>query len=452
MTTSRRLTTFARVLAVAALVGGCGARTSLPAPEPKDAGDPCDAIDCEPPPAPGCVSPTTLRTLSSPGICEAGGCHYAHVDTECPAGCKDGMCNPPTGRVVVSAGSFATCAVTPSGAARCWGSNADGRLGNASVIGSVGTPVSVDGLSFDVLTVSAGDRHACAVTAAGAVMCWGADDSNQLADANLGGGPTPVAIKGLAPGVQAISAGGSETCGITATGSVQCWGANPCGWGDPNFMWDGVVPVDIDGLSSGVVAVSLGRSHTCAVAPGGAVKCCGSNAFGELGTMSTNGSAVPHGVVGFSSGAIAAAAGFSASCAVTASGGVKCWGSNLHGQLGNASTADSLVPGDVEGLSSGAVSVTIGLNHACVLTTAGGVKCWGWNFYGQLGNGHTADSFAPVDVKSLTSGVVSVSAGATHTCAVTEKGGIKCWGSNLYGELGNDSFTSSDVPVDVVNL
>ncbi len=452
MTTSTRLTTFGAMVFAAVLVSSCGARTSLPAPEKKDAGDPCDAVDCDPPPTPGCISTTTLRTLSPPGICEAGGCQYAHVDTECPAGCKDGMCNPPTGRVVVSAGSFATCAVTSTGAAKCWGSNADGRLGNASVIGSIGTPVDVDGLVADVRAVSVGDRHACAVTTAGAVKCWGADDSNQLADGNMGGGPTPVAIPGLAAGIQAISAGGSETCGITGAGGVQCWGGNPCGWGDPNSMSGGVSPFNLAGRSSGVTAVSLGRYHVCAVAAGGEVKCCGSNAFGELGTMSTIGSAVPLGVSDFLSGAIAAAAGFSASCAVTAAGGVKCWGSNLHGQLGNASTQDSLVPGDVEGLSSGAVSVTIGLNHACVLTTAGGVKCWGWNFYGQLGNDHTADSFAAVDVKGLTSGVVSVSAGATHTCAVTIKGEVKCWGSNLSGELGNDSFTSSDVPVSVVGL
>lgn len=444
-----------QMLIIAALVGGCGARSSLLTPEsepPQNEGDPCDGVVCDAPPEAGCRSPTTLRTFESPGTCIGGSCSYGHVDTVCAVGCKAGKCTPPTGRVMVSAGKFFTCAVNSAGAAKCWGSNADGKLGNTGVDGSgSGVPVQVGALFTDALAVAAGAKHACALTTAGAVKCWGADDGNQLADANTGGGPKPVAIKGLSSGVAAIAAGDSETCAVTTTGAVKCWGFNPCGYGDPNFMWDGVVPVDLPGLSSGAVAVSLGRTHTCAVGDGGAVKCCGTNAFGELGTNSTINSGVPVGVKDFASGAIATAAGFSASCAVTAAGTVKCWGSNLHGQLGNSFSGDSLAPVEVQGASS-VVSVTIGLNHACVLTTAGGVKCWGWNFYGQLGNSSTADSFVPVDVEGLTKDIVSVSAGATHTCAVTIKGAVKCWGSNLSGELGNDSATSSDVPVDVVGL
>jgi alpha-tubulin suppressor-like RCC1 family protein len=442
-----------QMLMVAALLGGCGARSSLSTPPPeKDAGDPCDGITCATPPAPGCRSETTLRTFSAPGVCVDGACSYSPIDTECPAGCADGMCTPSKGKVMVSAGKFFTCAVNSAGAAKCWGSNDDDKLGNPSVVGSTGVPVDVVGLGSDVLSVAAGWQHACGLTTAGAVKCWGAGSSNQLLNNYMGGSQVPVDIKGLSVPAVAITSGNTETCALTSSGAMLCWGSVECFTSDPQtIMWDGVTPIGAAGFASGVTALSIGSTHDCAVVAGGAMKCCGGNLFGELGTSSTKDSFVPSGVLGLSTGTVAVAAGFSSSCAVTSAGTVLCWGSNLHGQLGNSFSGDTLAPTEVKGISS-AVSVTIGLNHACALTAKGGVKCWGWNFYGQLGNHSTADSFSPADVEGLESDVVSVSAGATHTCAVTTKGEVKCWGSNLFGELGNDSSTSSDVPVDVIGL
>src|SRR5690606_25399337 len=97
-------------------------------------------------------------------------------------------------------------------------------------------------------------------------------------------------------------------------------------------------------------------------------------------------------------------------------------------------------PVDVLGLTSGVASVSAGSNHTCAVTTAGGLKCWGWDSFGQLGNDAALTSQpTPVDVLGLTSGVSSVSAGDRHTCAVTTAGGLKCWGSDNYGQLGDDA-------------
>ena len=159
----------------------------------------------------------------------------------------------------------------------------------------------------------------------------------------------------------------------------------------------------------------------------------------------------------WASGAFAVSVGSSHTCAVTASGGVKCWGFNASGQLGDGTRVDRTSPVDVAGLTSGVVAVTAGGGsdagyHTCALTEAGGVKCWGGNYYGQLGDGTEVDRTTPVDVVGLANGVATVAAGdtgginASHTCAVTMAGGVKCWGE---GYLGTGAISSSTTPVDV---
>jgi alpha-tubulin suppressor-like RCC1 family protein len=208
------------------------------------------------------------------------------------------------------------------------------------------------------------------------------------------------------------------------------------------------VPVDVVGLTSGVQAISAGSTHTCALTSTGGVKCWGSDMYGQLGNNSTLDTHVPVDVVGLTSGVQAVSASGGYTCALTAAGGVKCWGYNGNGVLGNNGTAQSNVPVDVVGLTSGVQAVS-GYDHTCALTAAGGVKCWGYNWYGQLGDNGTAESDVPVDVVGLTSGVQAVGAGNGYTCALTAAGGVKCWGYNGNGVLGNGTTTNSTVPVDV---
>ncbi len=104
---------------------------------------------------------------------------------------------------------------------------------------------------------------------------------------------------------------------------------------------------------------------------------------------------------------------------------------------------------DAFGLCCGVAAVSAGDSHTCVLTTAGGVKCWGWNSDGQLGDGGTAPSRVPVEVAGLESGAAAVTAGFRHTCALTTAGGVKCWGWNVAGQLGDGTTTDSSVPVGV---
>lgn len=141
------------------------------------------------------------------------------------------------------------------------------------------------------------------------------------------------------------------------------------------------------------------------------------------------------------SNAMAITTGGRHTCALTTSDGVKCWGDNSSGQLGDGTTTQRLTPVKVSGLTSSISAIAAGAWHTCALTTSGGAKCWGGNGEGQVGDGTTTDRSMPVDVSGLTSGVRAIASGLSHTCAVTASGGVKCWGWNRYSQLGDGTVT-----------
>ena len=349
----------------------------------------------------------------------------------------------------IATGWFHSCAVTSTGGVKCWGRNPDGQLGDGTKTDR-NTPVAVSGLASGVTAVSAGSHHTCALTTAGGVKCWGSNDAGYLGDGTNNDSNVPVDVSGLASGVTAISAGAYHTCALTTAGGVKCWGSNYSGELGDGTNNDSNVPVDVSGLASGVAAVAAGGRDTCAVTTTGGVKCWGENAFGQLGDGTNNWSNVPVDVSGLASGVAAVAAGDAHTCAVTTAGGVKCWGDNLHGKLGDGTNTPSSVPVNVSGLASGVTAITAGKFHSCALTTAGGVKCWGSNYSGGLGDGTNMDRSVPVDVSGLASGVAAIGVGNGHSCALTTAGGVKCWGLNDEGQLGDGTYMERHVPVAVL--
>ena len=248
----------------------------------------------------------------------------------------------------------------------------------------------------------------------------------------------------VGPTITAVAAGRTHGCALTIGGGVKCWGYNRNGELGDGTMNTRLFAADVSGLASGVSAIAVGGRHTCALTSVGGVKCWGVYDSDQLTGRRTM-SLVPEDVAGLTTGVMAIAAGSLHTCALTSGGGVKCWGLNLFGQLGSATMTESRFLVDVSGLASGVSAISADNLHTCALTSGGGVKCWGWNNSGQLGNGTTTNSSTPVDVSGLTSGVTAIAA----TCAVTSVGGVKCWGENAFGALGDGTRTSSSVPVDV---
>ena len=361
---------------------------------------------------------------------------------------------PLTNIAQVSGGNSHTCALTTTGGVKCWGWNESGQIGDSTTRTERPTPVDVTGLGSGVTAIATGGYFSCALTTAGGVKCWGMNVHGELGDGTTTNRSAPVDVTGLTSGVVAIAAGGSHACALTTAGGVKCWGWNEYAQLGDDTATDRLTPVDVVGLGSGTTAIAAGNNHTCALTTAGGAKCWGFNSAGQLGDNTMTDRLIPTDVAGMGSGVTAIAGGWYQTCALTSAGGVKCWGENSSGQLGDGTTTDRLTPVDVMGLGSGVTAIDTGFFYTCALTMTGGIKCWGANNHGQLGDGTGVPKSSPVGVTGLDSGMAAISlgSGSGHACALTSTGEVKCWGENGYGQLGDNTGGAKLTPVDVVGL
>jgi len=347
--------------------------------------------------------------------------------------------------------NFQTCALTSNGGAKCWGANASGQIGDGTTLQRL-SQVPVSGLSSGVVLISTGAEHTCSLTVGGGVKCSGRNADGELGDGTITQRNVPVDVNGLTSNVIHIGAGQHHTCAVTSGGAVRCWGWNVVGQLGDNTTASSSTPVNVLNLASNVTQVRGGGFHSCALTTDGGVKCWGWNFAGQLGNGTTSTSLVPVDVSGLPIGVVQISAGGDHSCAVTTGGGLKCWGLNGDGQLGDGTTTTRTTPVDVNGLTSGVTQVATGTFHTCALTIAGGVKCWGNNGSGRLGDGTSTPRTVPTNVTGLASGVAQIYAGSGHTCALMTNGGMKCWGFNTNGSVGDGTNVNKSTPVDVSGL
>lgn len=361
----------------------------------------------------------------------------------------------------IAVGNGHTCTLTADGGVVCWGNNIVGQLGDGT--GSIrNVPGKAVGLASGVRALAAGSGHTCALTTAGSVKCWGYNQYGQVGDGSRTNRHAPVDVVGLPPDIVAIAAGGEQSCALTSAGAVHCWGfvlselrctgggffsSDPirCSTAEEFFT----TPREVPGFTS-VVAISVGavetRNYTsplhtvCGVTTAGGVVCAP-----RIGSAAAD-------VAGLSSGVAAVATGGNHACVVMTSGGLKCWGDNLLGQIGDGTRSNRKTPVDVSGITGGAVAIEVGIANSCALTTAGGVKCWGRGDGGISGDATASVRFTPVDAAGLTSGIATIATGSGHTCAVSVAGSIWCWGLNGAGQLGDGTYTTRYSPTGVSGL
>eukprot|EP01084_Bolivina_argentea_P106771 190989_1 len=327
-----------------------------------------------------------------------------------------------------------------------------------------------------VIQIALGAYHTCALLSTNGVKCWGYGNYGQLGYGktdNIGDGPGEMGedlqeVDLGAVKVIQIALGDYHTCALLSTGGVKCWGyGGYLGYGntttigdEPGEMGEDLQEVDL-GEGVKVIQIALGAYHTCALLSTNGVKCWGYGNYGQLGYGKTDNIDGP-GEMGedlqeVDLGAVKViqiALGAYHTCALLSTNGVKCWGHGSYGQLGYGNKnhkGDG--PGEMGkdlqevdlGLGITVIQIAVGRYHTCALLSTGGVKCWGYGEYGQLGYGHKNDigdepgemgtNLTEVDLgEGITA--IQIALGDGHTCALLSTNGVKCWGQGQYGELG----------------
>lgn len=270
-----------------------------------------------------------------------------------------------------------------------------------------------------------------------------------------------------------LTGGGAHTCAIMTSGSTYCWGANysgQLGAATGNISSDSIAALVRDGAKPttiNFVTVSAGDSHSCGITSDSLAYCWGNNGSGQLGDGTFTSAATPVLVSGnlrFKS----IAAGGIHTCAVTGNGStvatksqVYCWGYNGLGQVGDSASSntvntpvrvkwpDALKKGATGDTGVKVLQLTAGYYHTCVTVATFAAYCWGYDYYGQLGDGVALSSGTNGGTRIAPAVVAggftwnSISAGQLHTCGVVRSSmvnnGIYCWGRNANGQVGDNT-------------
>lgn len=368
---------------------------------------------------------------------------------------------PPAGWSAVSAGLQHTCAVGSNGTLWCWGLNRHGQLGNATGVetgNAYPTPARV-GSATTWTSVSAGDDFTCGIQSPGTLWCWGRNKYGQIAraanaDTELPN-PAPVQV-GTADTWTSVSAGGNSACATRSNGTVWCWGLNLDGQlgraANVNTTTPNFDVVQVGALTTWS-SVSTGADHACGRRTDSTVWCWGSNLKGQLGNATNSGAgaanATPLQVTGTTWTSVAA--GDYVSCGTQTGGALKCWGRNDLGQLASAvDGADGAHPTPATVTGTTWATVSVGGGQVCGTKTDGTAWCWGKRDFGQAGS-IGAPLVTPTKVGTATNwayldaGTGHDELNTGHTAGLTTAGTVLTWGSNFNGQLGRSGGDPSTV-------
>lgn len=362
----------------------------------------------------------------------------------------------------LSAGVYSTCAINSNKRLYCWGSNSSTQLGQGSKAKfSYGTrPYPVKGMKAVPVGVSNGYSSGCSLLVTGSITCWGKNKSGALGSANLGGfaRSSQPAASLISPWTTPSnqSTGANHFCFRDNNATVKCQGSNNLGQLGNGTNANSSQATQVAGITAASEAtratrVVSGANHSCALMDNNNVKCWGVNNFRQLGTpanavafstLPTNVPDLPNNITQLASMA-------DHSCAIHENDKITCWGANSFGQLGDGTVAPFKGAVGVAGLHGSARQVSTGVSHTCALVAGGGIKCWGSNEFGQLGNGTAITSTTPVSVIGLSRPATEISVGGYHSCARLDTTDIYCWGRGTKGQLGNGGNSNSVTAVKV---
>lgn len=351
--------------------------------------------------------------------------------------------------IKISAGHAFACLLN-HGNAKCFGINAYGSVGNGTTANQ-SIPNQVSGMDSNVTDISAGTNVGCAVKS-GAVYCWGYIISGGAFSSSDPITTAPRLIGGLESGVTRVTTNDYTACAIKA-GALYCWGYNAVGQAGIGSTSGTATPTLVVGMENGVSNVSISHwngRHACAI-KNGALFCWGENNYFQLGDGTNANRTQPQPVVAMDANVTAVSVGTDFTCAIK-NKQLYCWGRNGDGRLGVGDFTDRAGPARVLAFDGKIVEdVAAGSNHTCALVEKQ-VYCWGHNGTGAVGDGTTTNAATPIkvvgmeDVSQISCGGQAINPGSTSYAIKGNK--IFAWGYNAYGQFGNGTTQSSLAPVE----
>ncbi|MFO0629301.1 MAG: MopE-related protein, partial [Polyangiales bacterium] len=371
------------------------------------------------------------------------------------------------GAISTGASEVSSCAVMGSGVLRCWGYNGYNNLGDGTTTQRSAPVGAFPSTLTTVAQMAGGFEHECVRLASGQVQCWGYNAYSQLGDNSATNRATPVTVLVSAgtplDSVNELSLGYNTSCALRVDGTVWCWGYNGNGEVGDNTTTTRALATRVTGLTN-VVHIGVGHNHGCAVKNDGTLWCWGYNANGQLGDGSTATRLTPVQVSGIST-AVEVVAGSAHTCARLSDNTVRCWGRGTEGQLGNNGASNSVSPVTVLINASTALTNARGLtatyHSVCARLGDGTARCWGWNAYGQIGDGTGTNRLVATVVQELRpgasspitlAGVSSISGGHYHVCASLSDLTVRCWGRGDYGQIGDGAVAGRTYATEVLSL
>jgi uncharacterized repeat protein (TIGR02543 family) len=383
--------------------------------------------------------------------------------------------------IQICTGSDFSGALTQNGNVFTWGANESGQLGDDTTVAKP-VPTDITGrfnlTSGDkIIKLEFGYRHAFAISESGRVFAWGKNDGGELGDNTFTLKQVPTEITSqfnLTPGdkVAILNAGRFTSAAITESGKVFTWGYNNGAQLGDNTTSMKKNPTEITSRFSllpgdKMISISMGNMHSMAMSESGKVFTWGNNPYGQLGNNTTAARLVPGEITGYFSltagdQVIQISSRYDHSFAVTQNGSVFGWGYNYLGAIGDGTTSERLTPTDITSRFSLSgedkiKEIALGYNHSSALSNNGMVFTWGSNNVGQLGINSNTNSNVPVAITSRFSlpsndKVIQLSFGSIHSSALTQTGKVFTWGSNFWGQLGDNSNPGKIVPTKLQSI
>jgi hypothetical protein len=279
---------------------------------------------------------------------------------------------------------------------------------------------------------------------------WGNNTSGRLGDGTATSRSSPTSVVGGFTDWTGVSAGGSHSLGTRADGTVWAWGGNLNGRLGDGTTTARVSPVSVVGGFSDWTRVSAGDSHSLGTRANGSAWAWGYNGNGRLGDNTVTSRLSPVSVVGGFVDWTGVSAGLSHSLGTRENGSAWAWGFNGSGRLGDGTITSRLSPVSVVGGFSDWTGVSAGFNHSLGTRANGSAWAWGSNAFGQLGDNTATARVSPVSVVGGFSDWTGVSAGGSHSLGTRADGTVWAWGGNLNGQLGDGTITDRSSPVSVV--